>query len=309
MIRSSVRQIGFSVSNRRQFSALQTVADSFAQLHDMSGVPWLVLVPISTFTLRSLVTLPLSIWQRRRIVKQQELKKVVQAVAPVVRLRLAAAVNGATPENITSAGSVVRPEEITTTVESLKPEQIIMLSIKETRKRQKALFKKYGVQMWKNSVLPLVQVPLWVTLSMGIRQLTEQSLIDTHITGTHALAYLMEANVISTLGSLDLSLPLSEMPLLIPIVLGTLIMVNVEYNGKVMEATTNSLLGIETAKSSTSKSSRMFSSLLGISRLSSIFLMGVSSQAPILLSLYWISSQLYSLIQNKFLDWLWPYQR
>ena len=158
----------------RKFSTIQTVADSFVQLHDISGLPWLVIVPTATFALRTAFTLPLSIWQRKRIVKQQELRKVVQSVPPVVKLRLASMSSQASNEGLSSSGSGLNTKEesvetIQRSKRQLTPEQITMLSLKEMRKRQKSLFAKYRVQMWKNSILPLVQVPLWVTVSMGLR--------------------------------------------------------------------------------------------------------------------------------------------
>ncbi|QEU61899.1 Cox18 [Kluyveromyces lactis] len=298
----------------RQFGSLQSIADSFVQLHDASGVPWLVLIPTATFALRTVFTLPLSIWQRKRIVKQQELRKVVQSVPPVVKLRLASMTARANHEELSSSGSAIQTKEETVGAlqrgkRQLTPDQITMLSLKEMRKRQKVLFKKYNVQMWKNSVLPLVQVPLWVTMSMGLRKLTDSRLVDTNMPHAHVLQDLSETSWLTHIGSLDLSLPLDVAPMLIPIVLGTVSMINVEYNGKMMQATAVGTSGITTATDTQSRTSQTLNSILTATRLSTIFLIGVSTQASVLLSLYWITSQVYSLIQNRILDLLWPYQR
>lgn len=291
-------------SSRRSLSLFQGVSEFLVTVHDVSGLPWVVLVPLGTFALRTMTTLPLSIWQRKRIVKQQELRKLVQAIPPVTKLRLAASTtsrnDGGTITSSGSATSTITEVKAPSKDRTLSPEQITLLAVKETRKRQKRLFKKYNVQMWKNIVLPLVQVPLWVTLSMGIRTLTDKKLLETN-----------NSSILSDYvpGSIDLSLPLEPLPMLLPIVLGSLALTNVEYNGKMLTSTKASDAGITVATDEFSKVSQSMRSILNVSRFSCIFMMGISSQAPLLLSLYWISSQAFSFVQNLALNWLWPYER
>lgn len=299
------------VTGSRQFSNFQAISDSFISIHDSTGLPWLVIVPLCTISLRTIITLPLSIWQRKRIVKQQELRKIIQSVSPVTKLRLAAA-NQSITESLNPNGSTLHSNEgIQKSLQrpKLTPEQITLLSVKETRKRQKLLFQKYNVPMWKNIILPIVQVPLWVVLSMGLRKLTETKLVDTNIIHSNLPSDSIYQSFLATVGSMDLGLPLDSMPMLIPIILGIFSMINIEHNGTMMKSNVISASGIETASNSMSRGSRSISSIVNISRLSCVFMIGVSSQAPILLSLYWTSSQLYSLIQNRILDWLWPYQK
>ena len=63
----------------------------------------------------------------------------------------------------------------------MKYEQILLLSAKEARKRQKELFAKNGVQLWKNFILPAFQVPLWIMMSITMRDLSGWSSWDnTH---------------------------------------------------------------------------------------------------------------------------------
>ncbi|AGO10933.1 AaceriAFR575Cp [[Ashbya] aceris (nom. inval.)] len=295
---------------RRAFGTFGTVAEGFTALHAASGLPWLVLIPLTTVTLRTALTLPLSIWHRRRLIKQQELRKVVQAVAPVAKLRLAAAANRAQAADgaASSAGAAVRPADGPAAgARGLTPQHILLLAMKETRRRQRALFAEHGVQLWKNAVLPAVQLPLWVGISLGIRQLADQSLVDTNMPRAHVLSHLGEQTWLSRVASLDLGVPLVEAPMLVPILLGALAMVNVEYNARLMQST--GAVGVETATDPSSRRALIFSSIMNLSRISCLFLMGVSSQAPLLLSVYWLSSQLYSLLQNMLLEWLWPYRR
>ncbi|CEP60458.1 membrane insertase COX18 LALA0_S01e11342g [Lachancea lanzarotensis] len=287
----------------RSIAFFNEVAESFVLLHELSGLPWIFLVPATTFSLRTIFTLPFSIWQRRRIVKQQELRKVTQATTPVVKLRLAAATQRQQMESQSSSAVLQKKPPLT-------PEQITLLALKETRTRQKKLFEDNKVQLWKNFILPLVQVPLWVSVSMGLRNLTDHRLIDTNLSSVPPSLHGSNMHeIISQIGSLDLSVPLDNLPMLAPLCLGLLALMNVENNGRMMTTTTAGAMGIKVALSPNSKLSQSTQSVLNISRLSCIFFMGVSTQAPFLLSIYWISSQLYSLVQNAFLDMLWPYQR
>ena len=148
--RASLRGVIGLQSNKRSFSMFQGVSDALVTIHTASGLPWVVLIPLGTIALRTVTTLPLSIWQRKRIVKQQELRKLVQAIPPVTKLRLAAATASKIETGpITSSGSAI--SETPTTEPSgknrtLTPEQITLLAVKETRKRQKRLFSKYNVE-------------------------------------------------------------------------------------------------------------------------------------------------------------------
>ncbi|CAI4062307.1 hypothetical protein SKDZ_07G3110 [Saccharomyces kudriavzevii ZP591] len=299
-IPAGLRYGKFNPSATRHFSLFQGVADVFLTLHETSQIPWIVLVPLSTITLRTLVTLPLSIWQRKRILKQQDLRKLVRPITPIAKLRLAAKSNkeSKSTAEIDAKGSAIPLSLRNPGV--LTPEQITFLAVKETRKRQKKLFKKYNVSLWKNALLPMVQIPLWVTISMGIRTLTEAQLIESFY-----------PSWISTLefGSFDLSSPLTAIPLLAPILVGTLAVLNVEYNGRLISSSSMSLQGIETVSSNSTRVQEAMASILNVSRLGCVVMLAMASQAPFLLSLYWISSQLYSLAQNIILNWIHPYQR
>ncbi|CAI4038760.1 hypothetical protein SMKI_06G1070 [Saccharomyces mikatae IFO 1815] len=287
-------------NTKRNFSLFQNVADTFLTLHEVLHIPWIVLVPLSTITLRTVVTLPFSIWQRKRILKQQELRKLVHPITPIVKLRLAAITNKKSKivTEINSNGSLLPLPLQNPGV--LTPEQITLLAVKETRKRQKRLFKKYNVPLWKNALLPIVQIPLWVTISMGIRTLTEAQLIESFYPSWISLL---------SFGSFDLSTPLMAMPLLAPILVGTLAVLNVEFNGRLMFSSSLSSQGIKTVSRNSNRVQEAMASILNVSRLGCVVMLAMSSQAPFLLSLYWISSQLYSLVQNIILNWIYPYQR
>ncbi|CCE63597.1 hypothetical protein TPHA_0F01120 [Tetrapisispora phaffii CBS 4417] len=263
-----------TTSRSRSFSTITAVAEAFVSLHEVTNIPWVILIPLSSVTLRTLFTLPLSILQRQRLVKQNNLRNVVLSIKPVVALRLAQ-------------------------TQKLTPEQIKMLSLKESRNRQKKLFKKYNIDLWKNMILPLVQIPLWVTISLGIRRLvTDPDSNTMHVLKETNTDNILYANNILE-STLDLSLPFEPLPMLLPVILGTLSIMNVEYNGIMFARRRDkALVG--------GKLSNAMNSVLNVSRMSSVFMMGISTQTSMILSIYWITSQLFSYIQNKLLDCLWP---
>ena len=148
-------------------------------------------------------------------------------------------------------------------------------------------------------MLPLVQIPLWTTMSLSIRNLTQLKIERSTKQWFESFSW----------NGIDLTGPLMYYPMLIPITLGVLSLMNVEYSGEMIFRRSTSNIGIEVYRDDKSRINQAVKSILNISRLGCIFMMGVSSQSAVLLSLYWISSQLYSLIQNIILDRMWPYQR
>ena len=250
------------------------ITDLFITMHETSGIPWIALIPLTTFTLRTFITLPLSIWQRKRIVKQQELRKIVQATTPVVKVRLAAmtvkkGANGANNSQLANMPKVgaQKPDILT-------PDQIRLVAVKETRKRQKKLFKRYNVPLWKNVMLPLIQIPLWITVSMGVRSLVDRRLLEAGETWARHF----------DMNGIDLSGPLEPIPMLIPMLLGVFSMLNVEFNGRMMLSKDTDLVGIKTFRDEFSSLAQGTRSIMNISRMGCIFMMGVSSQTSISVS-------------------------
>lgn len=247
-----------------------TVSDYLRKLHEATGIPWVYLIPLSTLTIRTVFTLPLNILQRKRIIKQQELGKLIQSNKPIIRLRLA------------QTGK-------------LNPEQVNILTMKEYRKRQKQIYRQFNVPLWRNIALPLVQLPIWMTNSIGIRQLTELKVSRATGDWFNDLSY----------NGIDLTGPLLDYPVLVPLVLGYFSMFNVELNKKMLTRYATSNVGLKVKKQENS----LFDCIIRVSRIGCLFMMSVSSQTSLLLSLYWITSQFYSLCQNMILDKLYPYQR
>lgn len=279
------RSIGQS---RRSFvtETISVLTSSIQSIHSVTGLPWWAVIPLTTITLRSLWTLPLAIIQRQRIQKQSELRPIVSAMGPILRLKLAAKAKTARAQE----GANINTGGISGAASSLTYEQIMLLASKERRNRQKELFKAHGCQAYKNFLLPAFQVPLWIAMSTTFRELSGWN--DTS-SSSNADPSLMNEGVF---WFTDLTTP--DPLLILPVALGALVLTNIEWNFKTFQLQS---FGIKRSQRIT-----IFDSMINISRLSVIFFMTIATQAPTALLLYWISSNVFSVIQNIFLDVYFP---
>lgn len=265
---------------------INTLTDTLQNVHSLTGIPWWGLVPITTVVMRGVWTLPLAIMQRNRVRKQNELRPVVAATAPVIRAKLATAAAGASK-------SASGPMAALSPTAQMKYDEIMVLSARETRKRQKALFARHHVQLYKNAFLPLAQVPLWVAMSLTFRNLSGWSTWD-------AISNKPLDPALYTEGALwfpDLTVldPLHVFPLAV----GVTALVNVEWTFKTFQL-------LRPARRRRAFRPTLVDSMGNLSRMSVVFLMVVSWHAPVALTLYWLTSQMFSLVQNIALDMLLP---
>lgn len=279
-------------SFRRNFSfdpsvVVHELTESLQAVHTFTGLPWWTLIPITTFGLRSVWTFPLAVLQRLRIQKQNELRPIVAATGPVLRLNLARKALKAAASEPKSVASMVSP------LRKMKYEEIMVLSTKETRKRQKKLFRDHGVQLYKNLFLPAAQIPLWVCMSLTFRNLSGWSTWDSLANKPLDASLYHEGILWFT--DLTTSDPLHIFPLAV----GIVALVNVEWTFK-----TFNLMRAGSRRSNLRPT--LTDSMANVSRMAVVFLMAISLHAPTALTLYWLSSQVFSLVQNVFLDLFLP---
>ncbi|TID28612.1 hypothetical protein CANINC_002368 [Pichia inconspicua] len=237
--------------------SLKHASEMMIQIHADTGLPWWVFIPLTTFAMRTCFTLPIAIFQRKGLRKQNELRPIIQATTPVLRAKLASI---AQREQSKSVSEI--PNERAT----LTAEKIMILAAKEKIKRQRNLFKKYGCQTWKMMLLPAVQIPLWVSFSYIFRNITGWSdfgraNIDTSLTNEHFL-HLHDLSV-------------SDPYFILPITLGIVALCNAEWNFK-----TADLMQLTTRGKKNSLRPTAFDVIINLSRSSLIFLTAVATQAP-----------------------------
>ncbi|KAG7666200.1 COX18 [[Candida] subhashii] len=273
------------------------MTESFQQVHQYTGLPWWALIPIATFTLRSIWTMPLAVLQRKRLQKQSALRPIISATNPILKMNLAKQVNKAKAkatkqlEKIDS-GKSEDYSELSNPLVNMKYEQILILSAKETRKRQKQLFKRFNIQIYKNFLLPIFQIPLWIIMSITMRDLSGWSSWDN----LHNKALDPTLYTEGLLWFTDLTI--NDSLHVFPLLLGITSLANIEWSFKTLE--------LSRLTKRQSRRPTFIDAMGNLSRLMVIFMMSISTQAPVALTLYWLSSQLYSLIQNIIMDLLMP---
>ena len=278
----------FSIDHR---AIVNTFTHAFETLHEASGLPWWALIPITTFALRSVWTLPLAVIQRKRIQKQSTLKPIVSALSPILKMNLAKRVQKAkTLQQAPSTDESVKAAQAP--LANMSYEQILLLSTKETRKRQKELFKKHNVQIWKNFILPTFQIPLWIIMSLTMRDLSGWSSWDN----LHNKALDPSLYVEGCLWFQDLAV--ADPMHIFPVILGVISLCNVEWTFRTLE--------LSRLTQRLKYRPNLTDAVGNFARMSIVFMMAISIHAPAALVLYWISSQFFSLIQNMVLDVKFP---
>lgn len=292
---------GFRESKRHlSFDPLVVVnalTETFQAAHAYLGIPWWGLIPLSTFFLRTVWTLPLSVLQRKRLQKQSEFKAVISGTNPILKLNLGkkaqqAKVKADKSLRDSETSDDVKALDLQSPLANMTYEQIVLLAAKETRNRQKALFKKHNIQIWKNFILPTFQIPLWVAMSVTMRNLcgwlSWDSLANKPLDPT-----LYEEGIFwfTDLANFD-------QWHITPVILGVISLCNVEWTFKTLEL-------LRLTQKNTLRPT-LTDALANVSRMTVVFMMAISLNAPAGLTLYWISSQTYSLIQNIILDLVYP---
>ncbi|CCG22041.1 hypothetical protein CORT_0B03320 [Candida orthopsilosis Co 90-125] len=171
-------------------------------------------------------------------------------------------------------------------------EQILFLSTKETRKRQKELFKKNNVQIKKNFILPIFHIPLWIIVSLTSRDLNGwSSLGNLHNKALDPSLYVEGCLWFQDLAVAD---PMHVFPLILVVIS----LCNVEWTFRTLK--------LSRLTQRLKYHPNLTDAVANFSRMSTVFMMAISIHAPAALVLYWISLQFFSLIQNMILDIKYP---
>ncbi|OBA28271.1 hypothetical protein HANVADRAFT_47402 [Hanseniaspora valbyensis NRRL Y-1626] len=259
-----------------------------SRFQQWTGMPYYQLIPLTTISLKLLVSLPISIWNRKLLIKQNGLRSLTKAMSPVYKMKLTA------HNNISN--------------HKLTPDQIRLLSLKQQRKQQKLVFQKSGAQLSKNLLQPMTQLPIWVALTYGIRELPAylaQNPLDSQSSTNAATANTSNSNILDdSLGDIFPLLDVFGMnltPVLTSTVLGCVSLLNVEHYSKVLSKRQWYDLGKE------HNGILLRNGLIQVSRMFCLGLVFTSFQQTDLLVSYWIVSQLGQWVVNKIVD-LWKFE-
>ncbi|KAI8998151.1 60Kd inner membrane protein-domain-containing protein [Gaertneriomyces semiglobifer] len=224
-----------------------TWAEKGLQLAQAStGLPWWATIITCTIALRSTCTLPLAVQQRRRVARLESLQPLLdswrQTIVHKVHLQ---------------GGNKLMVEKL-------------------YKEKRNELLKTYNCHPFKTILLPFVQIPLWITISLALRRMAAfpAPFLDAP---PAALAGLVDGG---SLWFIDLTAP--DPTMIFPLSIGFLHLLNVELNRS-------------TVAMGGGKEHRL---LTFIFRTLAIIIIPVSTQVPMILSLFWATSAGFSVIQN-----------
>ncbi|CAO3691213.1 unnamed protein product [Rhizopus stolonifer] len=148
---------------------------------------------------------------------------------------------------------------------------------REYKKKVRAIYAQYGCSRWKLLLLPYIQIPLFVSMSLTLRHITAYPLPWYGQTAQFPAQDLD----IGGLGFFT-DLTATDSTMILPILVGAGNLINVELNAWFAK-------GIQT------RQQKIITNLL---RALSIAFIPIAANAPSAISLYWVTSSWYSVIQN-----------
>lgn len=227
------------------------VAEQFlVGFQELSGASWWLSIATATLTIRSTVTLPLAAYQTVVLHRVESLQKEISELS--LRLRYEVS---------------VRAKELGWS------ERTCRFQFKKNMRRiVSELYIRDNCHPFKASILVLVQVPIWISLSLALRELSlDSSALYTALAAGGALWFR------------DLTVP--DPTWIIPVSLGL-----------------SNLLLVELASLQQKPASGRFQKVLLYSfRALSLLMIPVSACVPTCMSLYWLCSSLVGLGHNMIL--------
>ncbi|KAI1319932.1 Cytochrome c oxidase assembly protein cox18, mitochondrial [Mortierella claussenii] len=220
-----------------------------------SGLPWWATIFCATFLLRTAITTPVAIYQQRAVGRMMALTPVLQAWLQTLK---------------TSVGvdHKLRGYDYATFNSAIQ---------EAYRAKVKELYSAHRCNPRVSFLLPWVQIPLFITMSLTIRGMAGYPL---PFLGESSLPLEPGFAEGGTLWFTDLSA--SDPTWIMPIAIGAVNLLNVELNGLMMSKTPT-------------RNQVIFRYLF---RSLAISMIPIAHEAPMAICLYWLSSGSYSVMQN-----------
>lgn len=165
----SIAGVWTALSQSAPVAALQ---NGLIELHDASGLPWWATIIVSTFALRTAVTLPLAVYQNRNMAKFEKVATIdLPEISKQLKQETAIAVRkfNWTEEEARKAFTASVGRGIGMDLSSAHG--IIKFNLLQLRVQYSKLIIKENCHPAKSMVILLGQIPLWIIQSMSIRNL------------------------------------------------------------------------------------------------------------------------------------------
>lgn len=179
---------------------LATNESIFYSIHN-AGLPWWATIVTSTLLLRSSMTLPIAIYQQRAMGKMINLAPMVQSWAETLKIQVA-------------------KESQQQGWPYAKYQQELQ---KQYSKKVKSIYAHHGCARWKILLLPWVQIPLFISMSLTLRHLTAYPLPWWGQTAETAAVGLSEGGL-----AWFVDLTATDPTMAVPVMIGAGNLINVE---------------------------------------------------------------------------------
>ncbi|KAG0334089.1 Cytochrome c oxidase assembly protein cox18, mitochondrial [Podila horticola] len=220
-----------------------------------AGLPWWATIFCATFLLRTAITTPVAIYQQRAVGRMMELTPVLKAWLETLK---------------TSVGvdHKLKGRDYATFNSEIQ---------NAYRAKAKELYSANRCNPRVSFLLPWVQIPLFVTMSLTIRGMAG-----------YPLPFIGDSSLPAEPGFADggtlwfTDLAASDPTWIMPVAIGATNLLNVELNGMMMSKTPT-------------RNQVIFRNIF---RALAISMIPIAHEAPMAICLYWMSSGSYSVLQN-----------
>lgn len=242
-----------SISNSYPVHLMQ---DGLLYIHDTTGLPWWATVVTSTILIRSVMTLPLSVYSLYILAKVENISLELKDL--IVDLK--------------------RETAIYKRYWKISEKQAAVMYKRSLKKQWVKLIERDNCHPFKASLVVWFQIPVWVCMSFALRNLVYMTGGDPAAAVTFLEMSTGGIGWIPNLTEPDLSW-------ILPVAFGltNLIIIELQRMSKLRQP------------------SKMYNVLTNVFRGFSIIMIPVAASVPSCMSLYWMTSSSYGLIQNMVL--------
>ncbi|EGD91168.2 hypothetical protein H112_00968 [Trichophyton rubrum D6] len=278
----SRRNFHASNPNRIIDSSILVAHDVIQGFHSITGLPWVLSIPLTAITVRCCVALPLQIWS---ILKTRQLQRLNPLLLTWSRVCQKKAMDEAIMKG-----------------RHLFPKTIEASWQQDFKLKRKELYKRWKIRPWA-SYASILQLPVWLAMMESLRRMVGmsggllsiiQSWIESKVDGARIIEVEPSMAIEGALWFPDLLI--GDPTHALPVILAATMFTNVTWGWKVKSAAEISKL-----QRSEAIRERAFKILKRVLQGLSIWLAPVMiySQAPAGLLIYWISSSTFATAQTQ----------
>ena len=283
---STLRSFHATTRYRSYDTYIEQISSAISGLHSVTGLPWILTLPLTALTVRLAWSAPLSAYSKRAANKQFALRPLVGAWGHAIK------------------------RKVMTESSALGPKRCHDLVVKALFRKRSEIYGRWGAQRWK-LYLPFLQLPVFLMVMDSIRRLcgVRSGLMTWTIDSVTSLWSDKQGEpleqIAQPLNSIEQSLSnegalwfqnlLVPDPLLIlPFVLSGTMFLTIYTGTKNVTTTTTP--------------SKLHRRYINIMKILALAVGPLTLQVPSAMLVYWISSFLLGMIQNTVFDKYKPRQ-